>query len=344
MRPSPLRLHRAPWIAAAFYLAAFSSVPHISRAASPILEHYEHIFLIVEENHGYNQIIRNPAAPNLNQLASGYGLATKYFSVADPSAPNYVAMLGGNFFGITDDNPYYTHTVDKPSLMSQLDAAGLSWKGYFQSIPYAGFRGICYPGRCNGVPDFDPQYASKHNGIPYFESIQDSDAEFGKIVPLARLKDDLDENTLPAFAYLVPDQCHDMHGSPPYCIDSGNPGDPQDQYLVKQGDLFVGVLVDQIKAADFWQRRNNAIVITFDEGNGSAGCCDANPGTGQVATIVVTSHGPRGFKDSTPYNHYSLLQTFQRIFRLGCLEFTCDTANVTPMEPLFSIAGERKNS
>jgi hypothetical protein len=56
-----------------------------------------------------------------------------------------------------------------------------------------------------------------------------------------------------------------------------------------------------------------------------------------VVTVVITSHGPRGLKDPTPYNHFSLLQTFQRAFGLGCLEFTCDTANVTPLAPLFAV-------
>jgi hypothetical protein len=306
-------------------------------AAQSAVPHYDHIFLIVEENHGFSQIIGNPAAPNLNALANTYGLATASFSVADPSAPNYVAMLGGNFFGIADDNAYYTHTVDKGSLMSQLDDAHLSWKGYFQSLPYAGFRGVCYPVRCNGVPDFDPLYSSKHNGIPYFKSIQESNAEFAKIVPLAQLSHDL-ANGLPNFAYVIPDQCHDMHGSPPYCVDSGDPGDDLDNRLVGQGDLFVKKIVDLVTSSPLWNSGNNAIVITFDEGadGDTSGCCDAVPGTGQIATIVITSHGPRGLKDSTPYNHYSLLQTFQKAFGLGCLEFTCDTANVTPMAPLFA--------
>jgi hypothetical protein len=48
---------------------------------------------------------------------------------------------------------------------------------------------------------------------------------------------------------------------------------------------------------------------------------------------VVTSHGPRGVQDATPYNHFSLLQTTQRSFGLGCLESTCDTTNVTPLAP-----------
>jgi hypothetical protein len=306
-------------------------------AAQPLVPHYDHIFLIVEENHGFAQIIGNPAAPNINALANTFGLATASFSVADPSAPNYVAMLGGNFFGIADDNPYYTHTVSKGSLMSQLDAAHLSWKGYFQSLPYAGFRGVCYPVRCNGVPDFDPLYSSKHDGIPYFKSIQESNTEFGKIVPLQQLSRDLGSG-LPSFAYVIPDQCHDMHGSPPYCNDSGDPGDDLDNRLVGQGDLFVKQIVDQVTSSPFWNSGNNAIVVTFDEGadGDTSGCCDAVPGTGQIATIVITSHGPRGLKDPTLYNHYSLLQTFQKAFGLGCLEFTCDTANVTPMAPLFA--------
>jgi hypothetical protein len=78
---------------------------------------------------------------------------------------------------------------------------------------------------------------------------------------------------------------------------------------------------------------------TFDEGadGDTSGCCDADPGNGRVATIVITSHGPRRLQDPTPYNHYSLLQSFQRAFGLGCLENTCDTTNVTPMLPLFNV-------
>src|SRR5262249_13629414 len=31
-----------------------------------------------------------------------------------PSEPNYVAVLGGNSFGIAGDNPYYMNSVTKP--------------------------------------------------------------------------------------------------------------------------------------------------------------------------------------------------------------------------------------
>jgi hypothetical protein len=307
-------------------------------APSTAVPRYDHIFLIIEENHGFSQIIGNPAAPNLNRLASRFGLATASFSVADPSAPNYVAMLGGSTFGIADNNAYYLHTVDRPSLMSQLEDAHLTWKGYLQSMPYPGFKGICYPNRCNGVPDFDTLYNSKHNGIPYFKSIQGNPAEMAKMGPLAALARDL-ANGPPSFGYIVPDECSDMHGAPPYCVDSGDPGDESDNALVGTADKLAGKIVDQITHAPFWARGNNAIVITFDEGadGDTSGCCGTVPGNGRVATIVITSHGPRGLADPTPYNHYSLLQTLQLAFGLGCLEATCDTTNIVPMAPLFQV-------
>ena len=307
-------------------------------AAETAFPHYDHVVLIVEENHGFSQIIGNPAAPNINQLANTFGLATSFFAEADPSAPNYVAMLGGNFFGIADNDAYYLHTLDKPSLMSQLEAAGLTWKAYLQGLPYPGFRGVCYPNRCNGVPDLDGLYSSKHNGVIYFKNVQTSDSERKKMVPLESLAADLAAGP-PNFVYIVPDLCHDMHGAPPYCVDTGNPGDRNDNHLVAEGDKLVGKLVSQITHAPFWSTGNNAIVITFDEGadGDTAGCCDANPGTGHIATVVITSRGPRGVKDAHSYNHYSMLGSIQRAFGLSCLEFTCDTAHVKPMTPLFLV-------
>jgi hypothetical protein len=91
---------------------------------------YDHIFVIVEENHGFADVIGNPAAPNLNALAHQFGLATQYFGVTHPSEPNYVALLGGSPFGFTSDNPYWMQSVAAPSLIGQLDAAHISWKAY----------------------------------------------------------------------------------------------------------------------------------------------------------------------------------------------------------------------
>src|SRR5262249_11736748 len=89
---------------------------------------YDHVMVVVEENHGFADVIGNPAAPNLNYLAKTFGLATNYFGVSHPSEPNYVGLLGGSSYGVSDDNPYYVNKFNAASLISEMDAAGISWK------------------------------------------------------------------------------------------------------------------------------------------------------------------------------------------------------------------------
>jgi hypothetical protein len=289
---------------------------------------YDHVFLLIEENEGFEQIIGNQFAPILNALATDYGLATNYRGVADPSEPNYVAMLGGDFFGISSDDPYWFpgNTINAENLMSQLEGAGKTWKGYFQGMPYPGYRGYCYPDKCNGIPDADTQYVSKHNGIVNFTNMQ-TPTEFAHMVPFAQLATDLAAGTVPSLSYIVPDECHDSHGAPPWCVDSGAINSVQQSWLISEMDRFAGSIVDMITSSSTWQTGNNAIVITFDEGVLA---------TSKVATIVITNHGPRGLSDSTSYNHYSLLASLQQTFGLGCLVNSC-TAN--PMANLFEITG-----
>jgi hypothetical protein len=312
-------------LVAAFTSAGAVLVPASADAAFP---HYNHVFLVIEENHDYSQIIGNPDAPVINALAADYGLATNYAGVADPSEPNYVAMLGGSPFGIADDEPYFFpgHTIAQPNLMSQLEAAGLTWKGYFQGMPYPGYRGYCFPAKCNGIPDSDTQYVAKHNGIPSFANMQ-TPAAYAKQTPYGQLAGDLSSGKVANLSYIIPDECHDMHGAPPWCVDSGEPGSIVDNYLVATGDAFVRHTVGAITSSPVWAHGNNAIVVTFDEGEEA---------TDKVATIVITNHGPRGLTDPTAYNHYSLLRSLEETFGVGCLQESCAT---TPMAPLFNVSG-----
>ena len=291
---------------------------------------YNHVFLIIDENHNFNQIIDNPAAPDINALANDYGLASGYTGVSDPSEPNYVAMLGGSDFGINSDDPYFWpgHTISAPNLLSQMDAAGRSWKGYFQDMPYAGYRGYCFPNKCNGIPDSDTEYVAKHNGIVNFANMQNP-TDLARMTPLPQLTADLSSGNVPNLSYIVPDECHDMHGAPPWCVDSGKSGDVDDTWLVSHGDAFVGQTVNQITSSSMWQTGNNAIVVTFDEGNVASD---------KIPTVVVTNHGPRGITDKTSYDHYSLLASLQRTFGLGCLQNSCSART---MDPLFQVTGSK---
>lgn len=298
-------------------------------ATSASVPRYDHIFVVVEENNGFADIIGNPAAPNFNRLARTYGLATDYFGVSHPSEPNYVAMLGGDTFGVADDNPYFINRVTAPSLITELDHAGIGWQAYLQGVPHPGYQAICYPAKCNGAPDSDPLYVSKHDGITNFTG-DHTPADWARQVPIEQLSTDLARGTVPAFGYVIPDECHDQHGDPPECLDSGNIGDPQNQHLVAQGDRYLGDLVGRITGASFWGKGNNAIVVTYDEGD------DDTHGGGQVATVVITSHGPRGVRDDALTNHYSLLDTIESSFGVPCLANAC---TATPLTPLFTVTG-----
>ena len=309
-------------------LGACGLLAATSPALATTFPQYDHVFLIIEENEGFNQIIGNKFAPILNALAANYGLATNYTGVADPSEPNYVAMLGGDTFGISSDDPYWFpgQSVNAENLMSQLEAAGKTWKGYFQGMPYPGYRGFSYPDKSNGIPDSDTQYVSKHNGIVNFTNMQ-TPAEFAHMVPFAQLAKDLAAATVPNFSYIVPDECHDSHGAPPWCVDSSPINSVQQSFLIAQMDAFVGDIVNAITSSSTWSTGNNAIVITFDEGAFAKS---------QIVTIVITNHGPRGVTDNTSFNHFSLLASLQQTFGLGCLLNSC-TAN--PMTNLFAITG-----
>ncbi len=299
------------------------------RTAGP-MPRYQHIFLIVMENSSYDDLIGSPDAPRINALARTYGLATNYWGVAHPSEPNYIAMIGGDTFGVHDDNSYTVNAVNAPSLATQLEAAGLTWKSYQQSLPYAGYTGEAYPSGGGML------YASKHNPFMNFLGAlpaSQRQAALTRIVPATQLTADLASGAVPSFSFITPDLCHDMH-SAPSC--------PPGPTLTRAGDNYVGGAVNAIMASSVWRTGDTAIIITWDEADiGLAlGAPDIAAGGGHVATIVITNHGPRGLRDATPYNHYTLLLTIEDAFGLGCLRNSCPaTGNISPMTPLFAVAG-----
>jgi hypothetical protein len=76
------------------------------------VRHLDHVFVIMMENHGYNQISNNPNAPFINQLAHSANLAENYFAVGHPSLTNYLEVVGGSNFGVrSDDYPNWHSAI-----------------------------------------------------------------------------------------------------------------------------------------------------------------------------------------------------------------------------------------
>src|SRR5215213_3125040 len=146
-------------VALAAVLGAVSlSTPRLSSAANGIPA-FSHVFQIVMENHEYSSIIGSSSAPYTNSLAQQYSHATNFYGTRHPSLPNYLAMIGGDTFGITTDCT--SCFVNATNLVDQLEGAGKSWKGYMESMPSPCFVG-----------DQAPLYRQKHNPFIYFDSIR----------------------------------------------------------------------------------------------------------------------------------------------------------------------------
>jgi phosphatidylinositol-3-phosphatase len=81
----------------------------------------DHVFVIMMENHGYNQIIDNPDTPFAESYANSANSATNYFAVAHPSLTNYLEVVGGSNFGVhSDNNPDWHNATCTNNLASGL--------------------------------------------------------------------------------------------------------------------------------------------------------------------------------------------------------------------------------
>ena len=68
------------------------------------IPHLDHVFVIMMENHGYDQTVGNPDDPFVNQYIKSANYATNYFAVGHPSLTNYLEVVGGSNFGVRTDN------------------------------------------------------------------------------------------------------------------------------------------------------------------------------------------------------------------------------------------------
>ena len=357
--------------AAALCLACAAIAGCASAAAGPdaAVPKYDHIVVIVEENKDYGQIMSPAFAPNIAGLAARYGDAGQFFGEVHPSEANYVALLGGDTFGIHDDDAFYCkpgqvdpdcvgsrapgyvdHTTPARHLGQQLEEKGLSWKGYYENLPEPGSLAVIAsdPAFDNGTRK-TALYASKHSGFVNFAQVRNDPDRAEHLVGFGALDKDLAAGALPSFALIVPNQCNEMHGLyganvPADCTGANPTG------LIARGDRVVGELVARLQASPQWRSKARmAIVITFDEGSGKTreGCCAVTPdapsnfGGGHIPTVVITNHGPRGVRDETPYNHYSLLRTIEDAFGIReHLGHAADTdKGVVPMVKLFQDGG-----
>lgn len=244
-----------------------STAPPSSATALP---HFDHIVVVIEENHSYDDIMGSDQAPSIHALAQQGALFTNSHAVAHPSQPNYLALFAGSTFGLTSDACPQQYTG--PNVGAAALSHGLRFVGYSESMPKIGYTG------CSAGDPLDPAYARKHNPWADFSNIPSASNQPFSAFPQ-------DDTRLPALAFVVPNEQHDMH--------SGS---------VADGDTWLQQHIDPF--ARWAQSHNSLLVVTWDEDDGSV--------SNHIATIFVGAHVKPGHYDEA-ITHYDVLRTLEAL-------------------------------
>ena len=213
----------------------------------------QHVFIVMEENHGWNSVVGNQQMPYLNSLITNNSVALGYFANTHPSIGNYFMLTTGQ---IITNNDGYNGTVSVDNVVRDLIAAGKSWKEYSESIPFQG-----YTGGDNGL------YAERHNPCSYFSDVRGNQTQMNNLVPFTQLATDIANHTLPNYGFIVPNLNNDAHNG-----------------TLAMADTWLQTNIPQLlNSPDFNTPGGGLLIITFDEAETS----DNNFGGGHVVWVAI---------------------------------------------------------
>ena len=256
-----------------------------------------HVFIVMEENHGYADVIGNPQMPYINSLAQAYSVSLGYYANTHPSIGNYFMLTTGQ---IITNNDGYTQTVTVDNVVRELLAAGKTWKEYSEAIPYQG-----YDGGDTG------EYAERHNPLSYMSDVRNVPAQQQNLVPFTQLATDIANHTLPNYGFIVPDLLDDAHDG-----------------TLAQADAWLQANIAPLLASpDFNTPGGGMLIITFDEAEDS----DTQYGGGHVVWLAI---GPNANPHYPPsgsqlpikvYQHQSTCRFMLTLLGVTTLPGACAT-------------------
>ena len=288
-------MHSTTWRRLVGAIVAFAgiAVANPAPAASP-RGAYTKVMLIVEENRTYGDIIGSADAPYVTALARSHGTLTRMsanFPVSCPSLAAYILLTSGTTAGICDDKGPRHHRLAVPSIFAQLDAAHRPWRNYAEDLPTP----------CAQRNSNDGIFLVRHTAVPYYTNLGRT-CRIGQVdlgTPThGSLYDDLGVGRLPAFSFVTPNACNDMHGA------STCPGG-----RVAAGDRWLKAWIPRILAGADYRAGRLVVIITWDEGSITSN---------HIPTLVL-SPTTRGVVTHQPHDHCSTLRTMQEILHLALL-------------------------
>ncbi len=239
----------------------------------------DHIVWVLLENRSYNQVIGSPSAPYINGLASQGAVATNYFSLGHPSLPNYVGLTSGQSFptALSDCSPSAFCQSDAVNIADRLEAAGLTWREYAESMPAPCTRRNA------------SNYLVRHNPWVYYTDITGARCTSHVLTFSSLAADFASTSTTPNFSFVTPDACHDGHNC-----------------STAVADTWLSQNLPTILSSPAFIQQHSLLIITYDEGSGS----------NHIPTVFSGPSVRAGSSTSASYTHYSLLHTLELAFGL----------------------------
>ncbi|WNZ60974.1 alkaline phosphatase family protein [Myxococcus sp. MxC21-1] len=274
---------------------------------------FEHVLIIMLENQYRSYVMQNPYFKKLAR--QGISLRNS-FGVMHPSQTNYITSIAGELCNVADDDP--PEPLPQRTIVDLIEESprGLTWKAYMQSYD---------PQKTPWSPTLKPKdqrpYVIRHNPFSSFKNIQESSARWERIQDEDAFWMDIQNGTLPNYAWFTPNIWNDGH----YLTGKYHEPEERAPTLVDQTaewlESFLGKL--GFPGPDSLLPPRTLVVITFDEADfkksyvgGSA--LMTYDGPNQIYTVLLGDMIQPG-EQAEGYNHYSLLRTIEENFQLGSL-------------------------
>ncbi len=269
-------------------------------SSTPLAVHVAHVFIVIEENHSYSDVIGNASMPYLNGLATTYAYAQGHCANTHPSIGNYFMLTTGQIIS-NDDG--FSSEVTADNIVRHLINAGKTWKEYSENLPSIG-----YTGGDTGA------YTQHHNPLSYFSDVRENSAQTQNLVPFSQFATDLVNHNLPNYAFIGPNNNDNAHDG-----------------TLAQADSWLQANIDPlIQSSDFQTPGGGLLIITFDESVDS----DTVDGGGHVAWLLVGPNVKKGFTSTTCYQHQNTLCFMSEA--IGLTDFPGGAATAADMKEFIS--------
>src|SRR5881296_3370454 len=206
-----------------------STLPPGGAVREQATNNFDQLVVVLMENKNLDEVY-GPAA-YMTQLADLYSFSEGWASITNPSQPNYIAILGGSTFGITDDGNHLN--LNHPTMVDILENTSKTWKAFAEDASGSG---------CS----LNPPRGEDHFPFLSYTTITNNSARCANLLPGSYNEVITAFNAGTNFIWLTPNDCNNMHSC-----------------SVATGDAWIQSWVPNLLTA--MAGKKAALIIMFDE-------------------------------------------------------------------------------